>query len=96
METKETKEIEEKKVRTEAQKLWSAIRNKPINIFSLPNQTVEMHCKVIEKMEKADPINLYLTPKSPAVLPAMEESFPQLSFDMSLDNKYIIVKKKEK
>ena len=55
--------------RSSADEIWEAIRTIELNMFSLPGQTVEKHCTrhVIE------PSRVYLTIRTGAVLPALEE-----------------------
>ncbi len=87
---KEEPQKVEKKVRTDSEKLWSSMRNKKIDMFCLPEQTVEMHCE----NANISPTELYLKPKTPAVLPALEITFPNLEFEATHGNKYILVMKK--
>ena len=55
-------------VKTEAHKIWSDIKDKPIEMFALPNQVVSQYCKpyFIETNR------LYVIPTAAAVLPALE------------------------
>jgi hypothetical protein len=55
---------------TESDKLWEKMRQLPLDIFALPDQTVEMHCKRVP----LDPNSVHLKLKSTAVLPALEQS----------------------
>lgn len=55
-------------VKTEADKIWEEIKDKKIEIFSLPNQVVSQYCKP----SPIDPAKLYLTVSATSVLPALE------------------------
>ncbi|MFA5757969.1 MAG: hypothetical protein WC942_01130 [Clostridia bacterium] len=68
------KETELKTVATPAETLWNNIKRLPLEIFALPNQTVENHVTREANMEKVYPETIHLTLKSPAVLPALEET----------------------
>lgn len=54
----------------EADKLWNEIKGLKIEIFSLPRQKVENHVVPL----KGTPDKLFLKLKSPAVLPALEQT----------------------
>ena len=54
----------------EANLIWEEIKDLPISMFGLPNQTVEQHCFFIP----VEPSKLYLTIKSSSALPALETS----------------------
>lgn len=54
---------------TEAQKMWEEIKNLRINMYAIPNQTIEGHVTRFE----GDPRVLYLRPKTSAVIVALEE-----------------------
>lgn len=83
-------QVQEKK-KTEAEKLWLSIKDKKIEIFSLPNQTVEMHCS----RAKYHPSNeLWLVCKSPAVIRSIEDAFPDIDVSTSMDGKMIVLKVK--
>jgi len=53
---------------TESDKLWEQMRGLPLDIFALPDQTVEMHAKRVPLAPDA----VHLKLKSTAVLPALE------------------------
>lgn len=74
---------------TPASKLWDEIKVKKIDMFALPNQTVEMHCEPVV----VDPTRLFLKPKSNAVLPSLEAALGD-SFSIELAKHYLIVTKK--
>jgi hypothetical protein len=87
---------------TVAQQLWDKIKDIPIDLYALPNQTVKQHVVREEKLEKAVPDALHLILKSAAVLPALEESLYKvpwgedergpLTFDLSQTHKYTVLK----
>lgn len=56
--------------KSEGDQIWEKIKGLPLDIFALPNQIVEMHCKRIQ----LDPNCLHLKIKAGAVLPALEET----------------------
>ena len=74
-----------------ADRMWSSIKEKKIDIFSLPNQKVKDHCQQVQVV----PTELWLKPKSPAVLPALEQSFSEYLFELTSDCKFIVVRKKD-
>lgn len=74
---------------TESSKLWDQIKNVKLDLYALPNQFVHLHCKPFLDLNKKD---LYMTIKSSAVLPALEEALKQ-DFVVEQANKYIIVKR---
>lgn len=53
---------------TEAYAIWTEIKDLPISMFGLPNQTVEQYCKFIA----IEPGRCFLTMSSSATLPALE------------------------
>jgi hypothetical protein len=59
---------------TVAAKLWDQIKDLPIDIFALPNQTIKDHAKREEGMDAVFPTDLYVTIRSAAVYPALEEA----------------------
>jgi|ERR1035438_9745603 hypothetical protein len=59
--------------KTEAQLIWEEIENLTIQMFGLPGQTVAHHCTVVP----IEPTHLYVTIRSPAVLPALEVSLKE-------------------
>lgn len=83
---KANNEIEKLLEGTEAGKIWSEIKEKNINMFSLPNQTVSQYCqpKVVE------PSKLYLIISVSAALPALEAAIGN-KYSVELVNKYIVV-----
>ena len=55
---------------TEADKIWLEIKNKKIDMFSLPSQVVSQYCRPAS----IDPSKLYLIPSATSVLPALESA----------------------
>lgn len=72
----------------DAAAIWSEIKNKSIDMFALPAQSVEMHCKPI----KVEPTGLYLILNSTSVLPSLEASIGN-KFTLELATKYVIVRR---
>lgn len=74
---------------TTAQKLWEEIKNKKIDMFSLPNQKVSDYCSVVD----ADPEKLMITIKVSSTLPALESALgPDWSIEMA--GKFYLISKK--
>jgi len=72
---------------TDADKIWDEIKNKPILMFSLPNQTVANYCT----QAKIDPTRCFLQyNKVGAVIPALEEAIGK-GFTVEAMDKYIVV-----
>jgi len=65
--------------KTEAQLIWDEIKDLPIQMFGLPNQTVELHCTPVA----IEPTHLYVTIRSSAVLPALETSLKEYADNVS-------------
>lgn len=95
---KETTEKAETKTATAAEKIWDKIKDLPIEIFALPNQSVQDHARREAQMEKAIPDAVHLIIKSAAVLPALEETLSKVRlgknerFDITQYSKYTVVK----
>ncbi len=101
--TDTSKAVEKTVEETAAEKIWNKIKNVPMDIFALPNQTVQMYVTREAKLEKAIPDAVHLKLKSAAVLPAMEDALgrvqlgknavgQQLVFDLSQMDVYTVVK----
>jgi len=92
--TKENKDLEvpvqSSKKKTQMEELWNEIKGKKLIIFGLPNQTVANFCEPFFFSDK----EMYLKTKAGAVLPALEDSLPELEFESSADGKFIIAKKR--
>lgn len=88
---------------TVAEQIWETIKNLPVDIFALPNQTVQMHVTRDARLEKAMPDAVHVLLKSAAVLPALEEALgkvrlppaktglPQI-FEFSSLDRYTVIK----
>lgn len=99
-----TVKVEEKIIEeSESEKIWNKIKDMPIDIFALPNQTIKMHVIRESKLEKAFPDSVYIKIKSAAVLPALEETLgkislgknkagQQLIFNISQMDTYTVIK----
>jgi hypothetical protein len=59
---------------TAAAKLWDKIKDLPMDIFALPNQTVKDHAKREEGMDNVFPNDVYIILRSAAAYPALEEA----------------------
>jgi hypothetical protein len=70
----------------EAAKIWDEIKDLPIEMFLLPNQFVNQHCAPFP----ADPSKLFLTIRSPAVLPALETAIGK-NYVVEAADKYVMV-----
>jgi hypothetical protein len=77
--------------KTQAEKIWDSIKDKPIEMFALPGQTPSKYCEPI----KVEPTKLYLTFKVAVVLPALEEAFKNV-YNVDLMDKYIVISPKVK
>lgn len=71
---------------TEAGAIWNEIKNKSIDMFSLPDQRVWQHCDPVF----IEPNRLYLRTRSTSVLPSLEVSCGK-SLVAELVDKYVIV-----
>jgi len=75
--------------KTEADKMWDEIKDLPIEMFALPNQTVAQHCSPVP----VDPAKLYLVMRSTAVLPSLEVSI-QKGFNVEMADRFAVVTRK--
>jgi hypothetical protein len=71
---------------TPAQKMWEEIKNLPIQMFGLPGQTVAMHATPVA----IEPSRLYLTIRSSATLPSLEEAIKG-RYNVELVDKFVVV-----
>jgi len=90
--------------KTGAAKLWDNIKDLPIDIFALPNQTIKDHAKIVDGMDGVFPDSVFLTLRSAAAYPALEEALGNAQargqvklaknqkFDVSQQNRYTVVK----
>ncbi len=75
-------------VKTEADKIWAEIQNRPILMFGLPDQYVFQHATFVG----IEPSALYVTIRSSATLPSLEAAvFPD--FTVELADKFVIIKR---
>lgn len=82
---------DENKNLTEAEKIWNEIKDKDIQMFSLPVQKVASFCQPV----LIDPSRCFLLFKASAVLPMLEETLGE-NYECSAADKYIIVSRKVK
>ncbi len=73
-------------VKTEAEKIWDEIKNLPIQMFGLPNQTVGQHCTFVP----VEPTKLYVSIRSSATLPSLESAVAP-AFVVELADKWVVV-----
>lgn len=71
---------------TPAQVMWNEIKDLPIQMFGLPGQSVAMHANPVW----IEPSKLYLTIRSSATLPSLEESIKG-RFNVELVDKFVVV-----
>lgn len=75
-------------VKSEAEQIWDEIKNRPIEMFGLPDQFVFQHATFVA----VEPSTLYLTIRSSATLPSLEAAIaPQ--FTVELADKFVLVKR---
>lgn len=74
----------------EAEKIWNEIKDKEIEMFALPNQTVSQHCTPFP----VEPSKLYLTIRSSAVLPSLEAACGS-GYVVEMADRFVIVKRAE-
>jgi hypothetical protein len=75
--------------RSGADEIWEEISNLSISIFALPGQKVMNHFNKIDIPSEA----LYLTPKSAAAIPALEEAIGNGFTFETTDKGHLIVKR---
>jgi len=80
----------EKKVVTEAEKIWNEILNVQLDMFSLPEQNVQKYCKPVA----IEPTKLYVTSSVQSVVPALEAAIGK-KFDIEVAQKFIIISRKK-
>ena len=71
-----------------AAQIWEQIKEKPVNMYALPNQKVEDYCK--PAMVEPSKCYLTLTSTASALLPALEETLGK-TYTVELVGKYIAV-----
>lgn len=75
-------------VKSEAEKIWIEIQNRPIMMFGLPDQFVFQHCTVVN----IEPSACYVTIRSTATLPSLEAAIAP-DFTVELADKFVIIKR---
>src|SRR5512135_2490444 len=78
-------------VKSEAEKIWMEIQNRPIMMFGLPCQFVFQHCTVVN----VEPSACYVTIRSTAALPSLEAAVAP-DFTVELADKFVIVRRAPK
>jgi hypothetical protein len=74
--------------KTEAEKIWDEIKNRPILMFGLPDQYVFQHATFVT----VEPGALYVTIRSSATLPSLEAAVAP-GFTVELADKFVIIKR---
>ena len=72
----------------EPEKIWQEIKDVQLNLFALPNQTVQKHCQP----QLVEPTRLYVTFSAGAVGPALEAALS--NYSVEIDGKYVIIGRK--
>jgi hypothetical protein len=80
----------EPKEESVAEKIWNEIKNKEIQMFSLPGKVVSDFCKPIQ----IEPSRCFLLFKASAVLPALEEAIGK-AYECEAMDKYIVITRKK-
>lgn len=75
-------------VKTEAEKMWDEIKNRPIEMFGLPDQYVFQHATFVN----VEPTALYVTIRSSATLPSLEASIKG-DFTVELADKFVVIRR---
>ena len=75
-------------VKTEAEKIWDEIKNRPILMFGLPDQYVLQHATFVT----IEPSALYVTIRSSATLPSLESAVAP-DFTVELADKFVIIRR---
>ena len=76
---------------TVAEVIWSDIKDRPIEMFGLPNQTPANYCRPI--MVEPSKLYLTLTTTATAVVSALETAFKQ-RYDVEAVDRYIVLSNK--
>jgi hypothetical protein len=83
-----SKAVKEEVTLNMADKIWNEIKSQELEIFALPNQTVNMYCTPVD----IEPSKLYLDVPVSAVLPALEQLLWK-KYNVEKINKYVVVSK---
>lgn len=73
-----------------ANEIWDEIKDKDVDMFTLPNQKVNMYCKPMP----IDSGRLFLTFNTSSFLPALEQAIGP-KYKVELVTKYIVVSRVE-
>lgn len=73
---------------TVADEIWNEIKDKKVDMFALPSQSVHQYCKPVT----IEPSKCFLLSKVSAFLPALESCLGA-AYDVSRSDKYIVVEK---
>ncbi len=79
--------------KTKADVIWDQIKDLPVEIYALPDQTLKQHVERLQVTE--DQVHLRI--KSPAIVPALEESLSKVKlargekFDILPQKNFIVV-----
>lgn len=76
--------------KTAAEKIWNEIKEMKIDMFSLPNQKIEQHVKMVQ----VEPSSLYVELYSSATLPALEEALKN-GYSVEVNGRFIKILKKD-
>jgi len=74
------------KVLTQAEEIWNEIKDKSIDMFSLPNQKVSQYCQP----KNIDPTKCFLVASSSSVLPSLEVAIGN-KYSVEVMDKYLVV-----
>jgi hypothetical protein len=75
-------------VKSEAEKIWDEVKNRPIQMFGLPDQFVFQHATYIT----VEPTSAYIIIRSSATLPSLEAAVAP-DFTVELVDKFVIIKR---
>lgn len=75
-------------VKSEAEKIWDEVKNRPIQMFGLPDQFVFQHATFIT----VEPTSAYVIIRSSATLPSLEAAVAP-DFTVELADKFVIIKR---
>lgn len=82
------KKIEKKADVNESDKIWSEIKDLPIDMFALPDQRVKNHVQRV----KVTPTEVHLKLKSSSVVASLEAVLCR-QFDLEISDGYVIVRR---
>lgn len=75
---------------TEAAKIWEEIKGVQLDMFALPDQTVEKYCKPF----MVDPTKLFVTLSASSAFTALESALGK-KFTFEQAGKFIVISRKE-